>query len=191
MAKNGGTSVCWFTTACAGCRNCGKKELGSGYCFIAQFYDSYAALKADEPHVRRIIIAELSEKQQRSLDDLPKLTGLEDASDIHARRELREKTMVYIWNTLDRIKSHAFPEDYAAEKKHVASRREATKEQSGSATSRLPARVGCGAHLSHLSLSPPKRGPSTPCRLVYRTLRVWRGCVQWGLSAAAVLTGDR
>ena len=54
---------------------------------IAEFYDSYAALKADEPYVRRILIAELSEEQQRSLDDRPTLTGLEDASDIHARRE--------------------------------------------------------------------------------------------------------
>ena len=114
---------------------------------IAEFYDSYAALKADEPYVRRILIAELSEEQQRSLDDRPTLTGLEDASDIHARRELREKTMVYIWNTLDRIKSHAFPEDYAAEKKLVAARREAMKEQSGSVTSRLAGKGAWGMTL--------------------------------------------
>ena len=95
---------------------------------MRQHYGSYASFLSHGEYVRSIIIAELSEEQQRSLDDLPKSTGIEDASDIQARRELRVKTMEYVWHTFDRIKSKAFPEECAAEKKHEAARKEAMKE---------------------------------------------------------------
>ena len=109
---------------------------------IFKFYGNFAAFMNDVARVRKIIVDDLPQESRDSLLDDTSLRGrVLDASDIEARQILRVKTQRYIWTTLDRIKTYTFPEEYAAEKKREAARKDIAKALQRAAASRRAART--------------------------------------------------